>query len=485
MATATTELVTTTRGLTLECETSDDVITRSLREKGTWEEWVAKAIDEYLEPGWTFLDLGAHVGIFAIQAAKKDGVKVIAVEADPNTAALLVANARRNDVECDMEIWHYAVADFEGEAYLKRDPRFPANPGASFISKHDGHETIYAKRLDAILEGRRPEMIKLDIEGLEYRVLKDSPEILDAAKVIIVEVGAEMCARYGSTIDDVLALLREHGFGVTYMDGTSLDAHLMNIEKDHYANLLARKNFAETPAEPPAEPINASVLLCAWRNMVIETVECLMMLRDRGWAYSIVRGDALISRSRSRIVSNWYRFTEEDVFLMIDDDVVFEPRGAERVIQLAREKRGIAVAAYPVKDGGHLACRRFPGQEILFGPDSPPVEIIYPATGFMAVHRDVIKAMIEAKTPEGKPHFPLCDANGLSPMWPFFDPFTLTYENGQSEYLSEDYAFGEVARQLGFKVWLDPSVTLFHMGTFPYNVHNMKNVKHIEDGLTV
>lgn len=227
-------------------------------------------------------------------------------------------------------------------------------------------------------------------------------------------------------------------------------------------------------------PTRATVILCAWRSLLAETAECMLQLRDQGWGYVIKRGDALISRSRSIAVSNWYRQTDEDVFLMIDDDVVFETRGAEKVVELARKTRSVACAAYPVKDGTHLACRRFPGQEITFGPDSPPVEIIYPATGFMAVHRDVIDAMVAAQTPEGRPHFPLCDAHGLSPMWAFFDTFVLTGPDGGSEYLSEDYAFGEVARQLGFKIWLEPSVTLFHMGYHPYHVHEMAGTVRLD-----
>jgi len=225
--------------------------------------------------------------------------------------------------------------------------------------------------------------------------------------------------------------------------------------------------------------VKASVLLCAWRNMVIETAECMVMLRDAGWGYSISRGDALISRARSRTVTNWYQNTSDDVFLMIDDDVVFEPWGAQRVVDLAREKRSIAIGAYPVKDGGHLACRRYPGQEITFGPAAPPVEIQWPATGFMAVHRDVIDAMIEARNPDGSALFPYCDVGG-SGMWPFFDCFALEHPDGRFEYLSEDYAFGERARQLGFRTWLATDVNLFHMGMYPYCVQNMKNVRVTE-----
>jgi hypothetical protein len=175
-------------------------------------------------------------------------------------------------------------------------------------------------------------------------------------------------------------------------------------------------------------------------------------------------------------VSTWYRNSSDDVFLMIDDDVVFLPEDAERVVRLAREKRTIVCAAYPVKDGGHLACRRFPGQEIVFGPGQEPVRIVYPATGFMACHRDVIDAMVAARTPDGRPHFPLCGEGTATPMWPFFDTFPLTGPDGRSEYLSEDYAFGEIARQLGFDIWLDPATVLYHMGYYPYTIQNMRNV---------
>lgn len=230
---------------------------------------------------------------------------------------------------------------------------------------------------------------------------------------------------------------------------------------------------AERAQEAAAATRSSTVILCAWRGLLAETAECMLQLRDRGWGYVIKRGDALITRSRSIAVSDWYRRTDDDVFLMIDDDVVFLPEHAERVVELARRTRSVACAAYPVKDGSHLACRRFPGQEIVFGPGSESVEVIYAATGFMAVHRDVITAMIEARTPEGGPHFPLCGVGGLTPMWPFFDTFVLSSPDGQNEYLSEDYAFSEVARRLGFKVWLDPSVILYHMGYYPYTIENM------------
>lgn len=480
MAVAELELVETSRGMRLACDPSDDVITRALRETGTWEEGVALAIEQYLEPGWLFLDLGAHIGYFSLLAAQR-GNRVIAVEANRDYARLLSENAARNGQ--DINIQAIAVGTTSGFGYLRPDARFKDNPGAAYLAMHPAGQPTPIATLEGILGSERPEFIKLDLEGLEYDIIAANPEIVAGAQVMVVEVGAEMTARYGHSMRDVINLLQESGFEVRLMDGTPVTPDLA-LPRDHYANLLARRVTAveQSPESARAEPATGTqtVILCAWRNLLAETSECMMHLQARGWKWMIKRGDALITRGRSIAVSSWYRQTDDDVFLMIDDDVVFLPEHAEKVIALAREKRSVACAAYPVKDGTHLACRAIPGKDILFGPKSEPVEIYYPATGFMAVHRDVITAMIEAPGEYGGKRFPQCGVGGLGEMWPFFDTFCIQHPNGDWEYLSEDYAFGEVARQLGFTTWLDPSIELYHMGLFPYRVSAMTTARNVE-----
>lgn len=204
----------------------------------------------------------------------------------------------------------------------------------------------------------------------------------------------------------------------------------------------------------------ATVLLCAHREITVPTVECLFELVGAGWPIAMQYGDALIDRARAKALSNWYRKEETDVCLMIDDDIVFRAQDAARVVQLAREKRSIACAAYPVSGGGHLACRAWPGERIDFGPDQEPREIRWPATGFMAVHRDVMAALVEGMEP--------CYSGEPDEFWPVFQPFQLG-----RDYLSEDYAFGERARQLGFNTWLDPKTILIHLKTSGISVLNM------------
>ncbi len=209
---------------------------------------------------------------------------------------------------------------------------------------------------------------------------------------------------------------------------------------------------------------DATVLVVAHREIHAPMVECLFNLVEFGWPIALRYGDALIDRARAKAVSDWYRNELTDVFLMIDDDIVFQPEDAARVVDLAREKRSIACAAYPVGDGGHMASRGWPGQELHWGPQFEPVEIRWPATGFMAVHRDVVSALIEA-------HPTLCYPDQPDAFWPLFTPFVL----GEN-YLSEDYAFGERARVLGFMTWMDPKTELHHLKTSALSVRNMRGV---------
>ncbi len=99
----------------------------------------------------------------------------------------------------------------------------------------------------------------------------------------------------------------------------------------------------------------------------------------------------------------------------------------------------------------------------------PPHEMRHVATGFFAVHRRVIAAMVET--------LPECNSNVPWRFWPLFgfgwepDPVA-----GGTNNLSEDYWFCNRARELGFKVWLDMSTCIGHEVLARLNIVNMQQV---------
>jgi hypothetical protein len=218
--------------------------------------------------------------------------------------------------------------------------------------------------------------------------------------------------------------------------------------------------------------VSTSLIVCAYRSVSMPTYRSILRLltkdreNKRGWreAYG---GEAGINRARSIRASMWWANSADDVFLMVDDDIIFEPEMAERLVDLCRDGHDVIAAAYPVRDGGHLAVRTLDGDtEIAFGPGNPPKEMRHVSTGFFAVHRRVLDAMI--------PTLPLCHGNQSWAFWPLFD-FRVVEDEGAGgfNYLSEDYNFCEMARSLGFKVWLDTQTKLKHLGLLEVSVQNM------------
>lgn len=152
----------------------DRFITPFLRDHGTWEPEEAAFISSRLGPGMTFIDIGAHVGYHALRAAKAvgDSGSVIAVEASPQTYALLCANAVRNGC---LNIFSINAA--AGRASGITDLTLSLdNTGGNRAYELD--ELAPASRIPCIaLDDILPadvtiDLIKVDIEGMDHQALQ-------------------------------------------------------------------------------------------------------------------------------------------------------------------------------------------------------------------------------------------------------------------------------------------------------------------------
>jgi hypothetical protein len=91
------------------------------------------------------------------------------------------------------------------------------------------------------------------------------------------------------------------------------------------------------------------------------------------------------------------------------------------------------------------------------------------------VHRRVFDALV--------PTVPLCMGSTDASFWPLWQPFWVEDEHaGGWNYLSEDWAFCERARQAGFKVWVDPSIKLGHIAQIQVSVNNMDAISQALKG---
>jgi FkbM family methyltransferase len=175
----------------MEMHPDDNKICKALEEGKAWEEDVAEAIERYASPDWTFLDLGAHIGSFTMLAAPiyKD---VIAVEANPSAFRFLKRNVELNELD-NVELHNVAVWEHdEGVQFVP----VLKNTGMSWVAgRGEKYESVGlpSKTLGQILGDRRPEVWKVDIEGAEYKALKEIDDFLPY--VIITEFCASQLAR--------------------------------------------------------------------------------------------------------------------------------------------------------------------------------------------------------------------------------------------------------------------------------------------------
>ncbi len=117
------------------------------------------------------VDVGANIGIYSILAAKMyPAARIVSVEPVADTFALLQRNVQLNAVRTDA--LQLAIRDVEQQMVMSWDTR---NHGSASVL-HPGleMEIVQARRLPDVLDDNGVavvDLLKLDIEGLEYAVL--------------------------------------------------------------------------------------------------------------------------------------------------------------------------------------------------------------------------------------------------------------------------------------------------------------------------
>lgn len=135
-----------------------------------------------LRPGDLFVDIGANVGSFTVLASKVCGARTVAFEPDPTTVVKMRRNLVANEIEHLVELHQIALTDHTGEV------SFTENLDSTNQIIDTGGRVVRCDRLDNVLAGHHPVLIKIDVEGAESQVLRGAPEVLKSASLIAIEV---------------------------------------------------------------------------------------------------------------------------------------------------------------------------------------------------------------------------------------------------------------------------------------------------------
>src|SRR5262245_6335428 len=155
------------------------------------EDALAPVLDGLMPTGGVLLDVGAHGGRWALRLAKKAS-RVIAVEANPDTAAVLRYHIALNKVT-NVEVIEAAAWD-EHTHMVMADPFDKVTGGATRTLEADevsGGTQVEAWPLDALLlpdEGdptARLDLVKLDVEGADLQALWGMRETLERFRPVL------------------------------------------------------------------------------------------------------------------------------------------------------------------------------------------------------------------------------------------------------------------------------------------------------------
>jgi hypothetical protein len=170
-----------------------------------------------------------------------------------------------------------------------------------------------------------------------------------------------------------------------------------------------------------------------------------------------ISGCSVVSRVRNLIASDFLASDCTDL-MFIDSDINFDAEDIFRLMAWNIDPKKGIVAGIPVarkKGKVYISTLDTDDDEHIFMDKMGLVRAKRVATAFMMIRRDVFTQLKDAH-PEWVYH----DEKKVGDeMIAFFD-FALKDGN----YIGEDFLFCDRARELGFEVWIDPTIKLGHMG---------------------
>ena len=156
--------------------------------------------------------------------------------------------------------------------------------------------------------------------------------------------------------------------------------------------------------------------------------------------------DSLIQRARNSLVKLALDGKYDDIFF-IDSDTEWEPEWFFRLLERPEPIVGGALIKKTDKEGYTV---KLLDKQLKFSEDGKLIQADGVGTGFLKVSKFALEKLWLASDPytsEGEEHRMV---------------FDIKVENG--DLISEDYVLCNKWKNLGYKVWLDPTITCNHIG---------------------
>lgn len=158
----------------------------------------------HLRPGDWVADCGAHHGMISLLMGRWVGPegRVVSFEANPVNAEIVKKNMDLN-AQTNVEVRQQAVGRNEGVLHFTLDSN-----GAVTDDRSSSTIEVPVVNLDAIFPDRKPDFVKIDVEGHEIEVLKGATQVMATAPGLNIEVHCIMFDRPKEKVAELLGLLK-------------------------------------------------------------------------------------------------------------------------------------------------------------------------------------------------------------------------------------------------------------------------------------
>lgn len=244
------------RGLRLDLMLGNDQ-SRCLFVCGSFEPNEFAFLHTALARSAVFIDIGANEGFYTVFAASLVGElgRVIAVEPSPREYERLSRNVAINHLS-NVTLVRCGLGARRGNALLHiADPEHNGQNTLGGFG-HTGvtaveHVQIELSDLDSLIQELalgRVDLIKMDVEGAEFEVIKGGLKTLERYKpTLLIELFEDALSKQGSSAEAVLSQLTQLGYSMyAFSELTGLPEPLKNLEPSSQ-NIIAVHSSRSQP----------------------------------------------------------------------------------------------------------------------------------------------------------------------------------------------------------------------------------------------
>lgn len=191
----------------------------------------------------------------------------------------------------------------------------------------------------------------------------------------------------------------------------------------------------------------------------LSLVREILLMTDKGWQITLAPdvGNAEIAKCRGAFIAHFLGTDATDLWFL-DHDIQWEP-GA--MVGLMEQPVDFAAGVYRHRcDPEAYSVRWVDRPWLQADPETGLLEVDGVPAGFLRLSRACCEKMVaahpdlefwHAKTPDNR-------------AWHLFSDYWIDNDHGARLCLSEDYSFCHRWRDIGGKIWIDPTLKLGHCG---------------------